>query len=138
MLLISPVTSSLEITLRVQSRNTRPTPPAAFSPHSPEKTIVPSPQRRVLVCQGGPCNDAGAAQFWNRLRQEEKRVDLRKAGGASMSARTSCLGPCRLGPVVQVFPEGTDESQRLAHFVRSEVSTRHTGCRTTRSACPFA
>ena len=35
------------------------------------------------------------------------RPYLRNAGEGMMSARTSCLGPCNLGPVVQVFPEGT-------------------------------
>ncbi len=47
-----------------------------------------------------------------------------------MSARTSCLGPCNLAPVVQVFPEGTwyggvDEAgiDRIieSHLQRGEV-----------------
>ena len=29
------------------------------------------------------------------------------AGDGVISARTSCLGPCNLAPVVQVYPEGT-------------------------------
>lgn len=70
-------------------------------------SVVPAQLRRVLVCQGGPCNQAGAAQVWGHLRNEQKRLDLRNAGEGMMSARTSCLGPCNLGPVVQVFPEGT-------------------------------
>lgn len=73
----------------------------------PAGSVIPPQLRRVLVCQGGPCNHAGAAQVWGHLRNEQKRLDLRNAGDGMMSARTSCLGPCNLGPVVQVFPEGT-------------------------------
>lgn len=70
-------------------------------------SVVPPQKRRVLVCQGGPCNHAGAAGVWGHLRNEQKRLDLRTTGDGMMSARTSCLGPCNLAPVVQVFPEGT-------------------------------
>ncbi|WP_066271196.1 (2Fe-2S) ferredoxin domain-containing protein [Hydrogenophaga palleronii] len=70
-------------------------------------SVIPPQKRRVLVCQGGPCNDAGAALVWGHLRNEQKRLDLRTTGDGMMSARTSCLGPCKLAPVVQVFPEGT-------------------------------
>jgi (2Fe-2S) ferredoxin len=70
-------------------------------------SVIPPQKRRVLVCQGGPCNHAGAALVWGHLRNEQKRLDLRTTGDGMMSARTSCLGPCNLAPVVQVFPEGT-------------------------------
>lgn len=70
-------------------------------------SVIPPQKRRVLVCQGGPCNQAGAALVWGHLRNEQKRLDLRTTGDGMMSARTSCLGPCNLAPVVQVFPEGT-------------------------------
>ena len=73
----------------------------------PEGSIVPPQKRRVLVCQGGPCNNAGAAVVWGHLRNEQKRLDLRTTGVGMMSAKSSCLGPCRLAPVLQVFPEGT-------------------------------
>ena len=70
-------------------------------------SIVPAAKRRVLVCMGGPCNAAGAAPVWGHLRNEQKRLGLRTAGDGMMSARTSCLGPCSLAPVLQVWPEGT-------------------------------
>jgi (2Fe-2S) ferredoxin len=72
-----------------------------------EGSIVPAQKRRVLVCMGGPCNAAGAAPIWGHLRNEQKRLSLRTAGEGTMSARTSCLGPCSLAPVLQVWPEGT-------------------------------
>ena len=73
----------------------------------PEGSIVPPQKRRVLVCHGAPCNNAGAAVVWGHLRNEQKRLDLRTTGAGVMSAKSSCLGPCRLAPVLQVFPEGT-------------------------------
>ena len=50
---------------------------------------------------------AGAAVVWGHLRNEQKRLSLRNAGDGTMSAKTSCLGPCSLAPVLQVWPEGT-------------------------------
>ena len=70
-------------------------------------SVIPPQMRRVLVCQGGPCNFAGSALVWGHLRNEQKRLELRTTGDGMMSARTTCLGPCNLAPVVQVFPEGT-------------------------------
>ena len=72
-----------------------------------EGSIVPAQRRRVLVCMGGPCHAAGAATVWGHLRNEQKRLSLRTTGDGMMSAKTSCLGPCSLAPIVQVWPEGT-------------------------------
>lgn len=72
-----------------------------------EGSVVPAQRRRVLVCQGGPCIRAGAGTIWGHLRNEQKRLSLRTSGEGTMSAKTSCLGPCSLAPVLQVWPEGT-------------------------------
>lgn len=83
---------------------------APFAPGSSAAvpgSVVAAAGRRVLVCQGGPCNEAGAAAIWGHLRNEQERLGLRTAGAGTMSATTSCLGPCSLAPVVQVWPEGT-------------------------------
>ncbi|SFC25949.1 NADH:ubiquinone oxidoreductase subunit (chain E) [Bosea sp. CRIB-10] len=74
---------------------------------SPEGSLVPAQKRRVLVCMGGPCNVAGAEVIWGHFRNEQDRLSLRTSGDGCMSAKTSCLGPCNLAPVVQVWPEGT-------------------------------
>ena len=85
----------------------------ALGPDAPpaEGSIVPAQKRRVLVCLGAPCIRAGAEVVWGHLRNEQKRLGLRNMGEGRgegmMSARTSCLGPCNLAPVVQVWPEGT-------------------------------
>jgi len=64
-----------------------------------EGAVIPQQKRRALMCQDYPCNNAGAASLWERLRRAET--------GDVACARTSCLGPCSLAPVMQVFPEGT-------------------------------
>lgn len=72
-----------------------------------EGSVVPPQRRRILVCQGAPCIRACADFIWGHLRNEQKRLNLRTIGAGTMSAKTSCLGPCSLAPVVQVWPEGT-------------------------------
>lgn len=74
---------------------------------APEGSLVPSQKRRVLVCQGGPCNAAGADLIWGHLRNQQERQKLRTTGDGTMSCKSTCLGPCNLAPVIQVFPEGT-------------------------------
>ncbi|SEB49492.1 (2Fe-2S) ferredoxin [Nitratireductor aquibiodomus] len=73
----------------------------------PAASLVPAQKRRVLVCEGGACNAAGADAIWGHLRNEQQRRKLRASGSGTMTAKSTCLGPCALAPVVQVFPEGT-------------------------------
>lgn len=70
-------------------------------------SVVPNQKRRVLICAGGPCNVAGATLLWGHFRNEQHRQGLRTAGDGLMSAKTSCLGPCNLAPVMQILPDGT-------------------------------
>ncbi|MCK8782274.1 NAD(P)H-dependent oxidoreductase subunit E [Rhizobium sp. NTR19] len=79
------------------------------APHPPplEGSLVPAQKRRVLVCEGGACNLAGADAIWGHLRNQQERLKLRVIGDGTMTAKSTCLGPCNLAPVLQVFPEGT-------------------------------
>jgi len=72
-----------------------------------EGATVPTQRHRVLVCAGGPCTDAGAAVVWGHLRNIQKARSLRTDGPGVMTSKTTCLGPCGLGPVMQVWPDGT-------------------------------
>lgn len=72
-----------------------------------EGATVPTQRHRVLVCAGGPCTDAGAAVVWGHLRNIQKARSLRTDGPGVMTCKTTCLGPCGLGPVMQVWPDGT-------------------------------
>ncbi len=70
-------------------------------------SVVPDCKRCVLVCRGGACNLAGAPVVWGHLRNEQDRLSLRTSGEGTFLVKTSCLGPCSLAPVVQVWPDGT-------------------------------
>jgi (2Fe-2S) ferredoxin len=72
-----------------------------------EGSLVPAQKRRVLVCEGGACNSAGADVLWGHLRNVQVERKLRVTGDGTMTAKATCLGPCNLAPVLQVFPEGT-------------------------------
>lgn len=72
-----------------------------------EGSLVPAQKRRVLVCEGATCNAAGADSIWGHLRNVQERRKLRVTGDGTMTAKATCLGPCNLAPVLQVFPEGT-------------------------------
>ncbi|WP_234149207.1 (2Fe-2S) ferredoxin domain-containing protein [Sphingobium sufflavum] len=82
-------------------------PQPARPPAKREGSIIPAQKRRVLVCHGAPCTAAGASLIWGHLRNVQARRSLRTQGEGMMSAKASCLGPCNLAPVVQVWPEGT-------------------------------
>ncbi len=71
-----------------------------------EGSMIPTQKHRVLFCMGGPCNNAGAPAVWGHFRNEQIRLDLHTNGEGTVSAKASCLGPCSLAPVVQVYPEG--------------------------------
>lgn len=72
-----------------------------------EASFIPPQKRRVLVCEGPTCNAAGADVIWGHLRNVQERRKLRMTGDGTMTAKATCLGPCNLAPVLQVFPEGT-------------------------------
>lgn len=84
----------------------------AVGPAAPsdQPLTLPAPldatPRRLLVCRSGPCNAAGAAGLWKHLSDEHDRLKLASTAPALMFTRSSCLGPCKLAPVVQVYPEG--------------------------------
>lgn len=85
-------------------------PPAREAPVAPlpqDAALVPDHRARILICTGGPCMNAGAGDLWQNLRARQEAEKLRHIPPGMMSCRTSCLGPCALGPVLQVWPEGT-------------------------------
>ncbi|MBS0548221.1 MAG: NAD(P)H-dependent oxidoreductase subunit E [Proteobacteria bacterium] len=102
-----PSDQPLMKTLLAATIDASPSPAIEIDPAAADGSVVPAQKRRALVCMGGPCNAAGAAVIWGHLRNEQKRLSLRMAGDGTMSAKTSCLGPCSLAPVLQVWPEGT-------------------------------
>jgi NADH-quinone oxidoreductase subunit F len=69
-----------------------------------EKAASGKIKHHVLVCTGGGCIASGALDVKAALEQEISRLDL--ASQVKVFA-TGCLGPCAVGPVVVVYPEGT-------------------------------
>jgi NADP-reducing hydrogenase subunit HndC len=73
----------------------------------------------VLVCGGSPCVAAGC----RAVRDEIERCV--KEQGLDREVRvieTGCLGPCDLGPIVVVYPEGTVYSRVTTGAAREIVS----------------
>jgi (2Fe-2S) ferredoxin len=50
----------------------------------------------------GSCMDSGAQPLWERLQQ---KVEAKKLADVSVTA-SGCLGFCRAGPLMVVYPEG--------------------------------
>lgn len=81
-------------------------------------------RRRVLSCHGDACKQAGAAAVWRRLAEQRDRLGDEGRSDRLQLTKTSCLGPCRFAPVVQVYPE--DVSYGLLDDVRlDEIVDEH-------------
>jgi NADH-quinone oxidoreductase subunit F len=58
----------------------------------------------VLVCTGGGCIASGALEVSAALREQIERHGL---NGEIKVIESGCLGPCAVGPVAAVYPDGT-------------------------------
>ena len=65
--------------------------------------MAESIRTHVLVCTGGSCIACGALQVSAALRQAALDHGL---GDDVQVVETGCLGPCSVGPVAMVYPEG--------------------------------
>ncbi|MCI1193230.1 MMPL family transporter [Calidifontimicrobium sp. SYSU G02091] len=83
------------------------TEPSAFVATTPGELtdIAATTRRRVLVCHGDACKQAGAPDVWRLLREEKARLARLGIDDALQATKTSCLSPCRHAPVVQIYPE---------------------------------
>ncbi len=100
----------------------------------PDWSVIPTHNHHVLFCQGPRCTDAGAAELGAFLRKRLKEQGLDEGPNHVLAARTGCLYPCNLGPVMVVYPEGTwycglDETVLSEivdrHFLKGETVTSH-------------
>ena len=100
----------------------------------PGWSVIPPHTSHVLFCQGPRCTAAGAAEVGAQLRKRLKDAGLDSGPRHVLAARTGCLYPCNLGPVMVVYPEGTwycglDEeaiSQIVdRHFLNGETVSAH-------------
>ena len=68
---------------------------------------VPAHARQVFVCLGARCLHRGAEPLYQHLCATLKAHRSLSAGQRRvMCARSSCLYPCNLGPVMTVHPDG--------------------------------
>ena len=73
----------------------------------PDWSVIPPHAYHMLFCHGPRCTAAGAAELGAYLRKRLKDAGLDGGPGHVLAARTGCLYPCNLGPVMVVYPEGT-------------------------------
>ncbi|NRF66489.1 MMPL family transporter [Aquincola sp. S2] len=100
-----------------------PALPALVAAPAPPATAPPAPER-VLVCTGDICTIADGELLWERFT----RLQAARAAEAPEEdwrlTRTSCLGLCRLAPVVQLYPAGTYHGKLTPHAVSQLVEQR--------------
>ncbi len=70
----------------------------------PEAAAASGEERCVLVCVGGGCLASGSKAIGEAFREELARHGLAKRVRV---VETGCMGPCSIGPVVRVLPDGT-------------------------------
>ena len=60
-------------------------------------------RNHVLVCGGGGCQSSGCKEISEGLEKEMEILGISKE---IKVVTTGCMGPCSLGPVMIVYPEG--------------------------------
>lgn len=62
----------------------------------------------LLVCTGGSCASKGEQkQALKEARRELKALGLHRGTSRALCTEVGCLGVCRGGPIVVVWPDGT-------------------------------
>ena len=109
---------------------------AGHKPGTPEPdwSVIPPHNHHVLFCNGPRCAASGAAELGAFFRNCLKDAGLDVGPRHVLAARTGCLYPCNLGPVMVVYPEriwycGLDESVLTQiieqHFQKGEAVSTH-------------
>lgn len=64
-------------------------------------------KKEVLLCTGTGCLSAGAEQIWDKLTEELAKFKLSdRYSTRRVVKKTGCLGPCSLGPMMVINPDG--------------------------------
>lgn len=72
---------------------------------------MPKPTHHILVCTNsrppghprGSCNENGAREVFEQLSMG---IEQKMLFGKALVTNAGCMGPCSMGPVVVVYPEG--------------------------------
>ena len=109
--------------------------------HGPEGV-----SKQVLVCVGGGCLASGSLAISAALREEIAAHGLAKKVEV---VETGCMGPCAVGPVIKVMPDGVfyenlkpNDIKEIVqqHLLKHEIVTRliHKDIATGKSAAKLA
>ena len=64
-------------------------------------------KKEVLLCTGTGCLSAGAEEIWDKLKEELAKFKLSdRYSTRRVAKKTGCLGPCSLGPMMVINPDG--------------------------------
>ncbi len=113
-----------------------PPPTVGHKPGTPEPdwSVIPPHEHHVLFCHGPRCTASGAAELGAFFRKLLKDTGIDAGPRHVLAARSGCLYPCNLGPVMVVYPEGIwycglDESVLTQiveqHFRKGEPVSAH-------------
>ena len=72
----------------------------------PDWSVIPTHDHHVLFCHGPRCTASGAAELGAFFRKLLKDAGMDEGPRQVLAARSGCLYPCNLGPVMVVYPEG--------------------------------
>lgn len=84
----------------------------------------------VLVCGGAACVSSGCAEVREALEAE---IAAKGIGREIKVVVTGCMGPCDLGPIIVVYPEGVlycnctpDDAREIVdeHLVKGRIVSR--------------
>ena len=90
----------------------------------PDWSVIPPHDYHVLFCHGPRCAAAGAAELGAFLRKRLKESGMDEGPRHILAARSGCLYPCNLGPVMVVYPDGTWYGG-LDETVLTQIVDRH-------------
>jgi len=85
----------------------------------------------VLICGGGACISSHSHEFRKKLQEEIEKAGL---GEEINLVETGCMGPCELGPVMVVYPDGSfyiklkeESAERIVqeHFLKGRPLPEH-------------
>ena len=106
----APIERALDMAVAVRSVLGHPAVEVASVAPSlgkPGWSKIPEHRRQVFFCVGARCLHRGAEPLYQHLRARLKEHRVLSAGPRrAMCARSTCLFPCNLGPVMVVHPDG--------------------------------
>ena len=73
---------------------------------NPEWSVIPRHGNHVMFCTGPRCTALGSGDLFYYLRESVAARGLETGPNSVLVARTGCLYPCNLGPLMVAYPEG--------------------------------